>query len=508
MHTSNQTVDAMLAKPTSSAKQGDSSASAVSDYNKRDNSFDNVLEQQRNRHSRAQRQDGSAEHKNPPVRSGASENQQNSAVNEALGGGSEAAPSGNALPAEEETDTVLVEASGLSGALLSDPELEEVPPADEAESVLAEDPDEPEVAEHTDNQVDAGLIAAQKAGAEQQVANHEAGKPQRVAAAPAGIIAPQREARDAAIALPQAMAGQVNSGRGDNASLRETQAMAGQVNSGRGDNASLQETQAMAGQVNSGRGDNASLQETRAMAGQVNSGRGDNASLQETRAMAGQVNSGRGDNASLQETQAFKDALQQLRNGAAAPAAPAAAAAAVASTEAAGSVEHTTQNLVRVDQLLSSTQAAAAKPEVAMSTIQVPVSSPNWSQAVAQRVLWLASNGVQSAQLQLHPRELGPVDIRISVANDQTQVQFSSQYGVVRESLEASMQRLRELFDASGLQLVDVSVSDQGLSREQQSERGALATGGAQADAFEETAPLANIAAETITGAGLVDYYA
>ncbi len=471
MHTSNQTVDAMLAKPTSIAKQGDSSASAVSDYNKRDNSFDNVLEQQRNRHSRAQRQDGSAEHKNPPVRSGASENQQNSAVNEALGGGSEAAPSGNALPAEEETDTVLVEASGLSGALLSDPELEEVPPADEAESVLAEDPDEPEVAEHTDNQVDAGLIAAQKAGAEQQVANHEAGKPQRVAAAPAGIIAPQREARDAAIALPQAMAGQVNSGRGDNASLRETQAMAGQVNSGRGDNASLQEIQAM----------------------------------------AGQVNSGRGDNASLQETQAFKDALQQLRNGAAAPAAPAApaaAAAAVASTEAAGSVEHTTQNLVRVDQLLSSTQAAAAKPEVAMSTIQVPVSSPNWSQAVAQRVLWLASNGVQSAQLQLHPRELGPVDIRISVANDQTQVQFSSQYGVVRESLEASMQRLRELFDASGLQLVDVSVSDQGLSREQQSERGALATGGAQADAFEETAPLANIAAETITGAGLVDYYA
>ena len=143
-----------------------------------------------------------------------------------------------------------------------------------------------------------------------------------------------------------------------------------------------------------------------------------------------------------------------------------------------------------------------------MSTIQVPVNSPNWSQAVAQRVLWLASNGVQSAELQLHPRELGPVDIRISVANDQTQVQFSSQYGVVRESLEASMQRLRELFDASGLQLVDVNVSDQSLAEQHSSEDGELAAGKGQPDAFEDTAPLANIAAETITGAGLVDYYA
>ena len=424
MQTSNQTVDAMLAKPSSSATQGDGGASAVSNYNKSDNSFDNVLEQQRNRHSRTQRQDGPAEQKKPPVGSGASENQQKSAVNEASGGGSEAATGGNALPAEAATPA-LVEASELSGVLLSDPDLEAASSADEAESVLADNPGEPELAEQTENQVGGELVATQKARAEQQAASDAAVKPQRVVAAPAGIIAPQREARDAAITLPQAMADQASSGRGDNAAL--------------------------------------------------------------------------------QETQAFKDALQQLRNGAATPAAP---VAAVASTEAADSVEQATRNLVRVDQLLSSTQAVAAKPEVAMSTIQVPVSSPNWSQAVAQRVLWLASNGVQAAELQLHPRELGPVDIRISVANDQTQVQFSSQYGVVRESLEASMQRLRELFDASGLQLVDVNVSDQSLAEQHSSEDAELVAGKGQPDAFEETAPLVNAAAETITGAGLVDYYA
>jgi len=102
--------------------------------------------------------------------------------------------------------------------------------------------------------------------------------------------------------------------------------------------------------------------------------------------------------------------------------------------------------------------ATALKPQLA---VMVPFQQPQWGQAVAERVAWMSSQGLQEADIHLDPPELGPIQVKVSLSNDQTHVSFIVQHASVREALDQSAMRLREMFDSAGLNLADVDVSDQ-----------------------------------------------
>lgn len=95
---------------------------------------------------------------------------------------------------------------------------------------------------------------------------------------------------------------------------------------------------------------------------------------------------------------------------------------------------------------------------------QVPVNvrfgHPQWAGAIAERTAMIASQSIQFAELQLDPPELGPLQIKISISQDQASVSFSSANQAVREGVDQSLAKLKELFDEQGLDLVDVDVSD------------------------------------------------
>jgi flagellar hook-length control protein FliK len=110
--------------------------------------------------------------------------------------------------------------------------------------------------------------------------------------------------------------------------------------------------------------------------------------------------------------------------------------------------------------------AASATPTVVLNT---PFGQPDWDQALGERIQWLASQKVQGAQVKLNPANLGPMEVRIQVQNDQASIQFTSHHAVVREALEAALPRLRDMFEASGVQLVNVDVSSgQSFAQQQQ----------------------------------------
>src|SRR5690606_36500412 len=64
------------------------------------------------------------------------------------------------------------------------------------------------------------------------------------------------------------------------------------------------------------------------------------------------------------------------------------------------------------------------------------------------------------AELRLDPPELGPVQVRVSMHNDQVNVTFNRNQIAVREALDQGAQRLRDMFAEQGLNLGDVNVSD------------------------------------------------
>jgi hypothetical protein len=127
--------------------------------------------------------------------------------------------------------------------------------------------------------------------------------------------------------------------------------------------------------------------------------------------------------------------------------------------------------------------AAASAPGPAVADISntgriaIPLNlslgNPQWSEALAERAGWLAHQRIHTADMQLDPPELGPLQIKISVHQDQAVVSFVSANPQVRDLLDQNLVRLRELLQEQGLQLMDAGVSDQ--HRESGKNSGALA---------------------------------
>lgn len=109
----------------------------------------------------------------------------------------------------------------------------------------------------------------------------------------------------------------------------------------------------------------------------------------------------------------------------------------------------------------------SARSFVVQTSVPVTVGQPQWNQAVGEKVLWLASQNVSSAEIRLDPPDLGVMHVKISVNQDQASVSFTSHHPVVREALDQHMNRLRDMFTDQGINLINVDVSDKSFSRQQ-----------------------------------------
>ena len=173
------------------------------------------------------------------------------------------------------------------------------------------------------------------------------------------------------------------------------------------------------------------------------------------------------------------------------------------------------------NRLASLTQAATAKTANAVPANANPLHQPlpmnqnAWAEGLVNRVMYLSSQNLKSADIQLEPAELGRLDIRVNVAADQaTQVTFISGHAGVRDALDSQVHRLRELFAQQGLAQPDVNVADQSRGQQQQQgqAQGSNLSGVAArrseqggVEAVDSTRPLEQ---QVVVGDSAVDYYA
>lgn len=137
---------------------------------------------------------------------------------------------------------------------------------------------------------------------------------------------------------------------------------------------------------------------------------------------------------------------------------------------------------------------------------------------LGERLRWLTESGVQEARLQLHPRELGSVDIRIRIEGQGASVWFGADHPGARAALEATLPQLRERLASEGLQLSQASVGSQTQdpgARQQQAggdsgERRAPASGSRSGDGTSREIGSATTGAAAVIryARGLVDRYA
>ncbi|KAA8717511.1 flagellar hook-length control protein FliK [Morganella psychrotolerans] len=119
---------------------------------------------------------------------------------------------------------------------------------------------------------------------------------------------------------------------------------------------------------------------------------------------------------------------------------------------------------------VSATQAAAPTAQAMPLTGQL--GSELWQQQVSQNIAYFSRQGLQQAQLRLHPEELGSLNIHLKIEDNQAVMHFVSPHSHVRAAMESMMPVLRSALQESGINLAQSSVGQEYHGDQQNSGEG------------------------------------
>ncbi|MCT4702173.1 flagellar hook-length control protein FliK [Enterobacteriaceae bacterium H20N1] len=138
----------------------------------------------------------------------------------------------------------------------------------------------------------------------------------------------------------------------------------------------------------------------------------------------------------------------------------------------------------RDNAISNNTTPTLSMPTISSATVSTPVSthiatpvapqisaqlgSQEWQQAVSQHVTLFTRQGQQSAELRLHPEDLGQIQISLKLDDNQAQLQMTSPHSHVRAALEATLPALRTALAESGIQLGQSNISSESFAQQQQ----------------------------------------
>jgi len=160
---------------------------------------------------------------------------------------------------------------------------------------------------------------------------------------------------------------------------------------------------------------------------------------------------------------------------------------------------------------LSNSERVNSTPMSQQLKMNIPVSSPEWGTEFGKRIQMLMKNNIQHAEIRMDPPELGRIQVRINMSQDQANISFTALHANVREAIESNMTRLRDMLDESGLQLgeADVNSEFQQQTNQRSDEQGGFVVQEQVASGVDEndvTEIPAGVVQHTVDG--VIDYFA
>ena len=161
-------------------------------------------------------------------------------------------------------------------------------------------------------------------------------------------------------------------------------------------------------------------------------------------------------------------------------------------------------------QALHFTNPGQPVADAAQARLAPAVGSAAWGQALGDRIVWMAGNAQQTATLTLNPPNLGPLQVVLNLSNDQAVASFFAAQPEVRQAIEASFPRLREMMGEAGIQLEQATVSADSSPQQQDQAAGRPGQGNAPrfAAGDDATAAVSPVATPVRAGRGLIDTFA
>ena len=188
---------------------------------------------------------------------------------------------------------------------------------------------------------------------------------------------------------------------------------------------------------------------------------------------------------------------------------------ALASTEVLSGKESSIEGLPQTNTTLGT--EVATKPyqsaHDAALAVRTPLRTADWNQDFGQKIVWLANNDKQSAQITLNPEQMGPIEVSLNVDKGNVSASFTSANAEVREAIETALPRLREMFASAGIELGQTNVSAESFKQQQQpdNENSANRSQAVSGNGILATSGTGSTSAATYgtrQGNGLVDIFA
>ncbi len=143
------------------------------------------------------------------------------------------------------------------------------------------------------------------------------------------------------------------------------------------------------------------------------------------------------------------------------------AVAATTTRHAAESTPSPTGPTVTLAPIVSS--HTSVQPTLAAApVVSAQLGSNEWQQTISQHITLFTRQGQQSAELRLHPEDLGQVQISLKLDDNQAQLQMISGHSHVRAALEAALPVLRTQLAENGIELTQSSISSENFNGQQQ----------------------------------------
>lgn len=133
----------------------------------------------------------------------------------------------------------------------------------------------------------------------------------------------------------------------------------------------------------------------------------------------------------------------------------------------------------RVAPMLVPVSTPSEPSPIRLMHISAPLGSHDWNNQLGQQVVWMKSQQNQIAEIRINPPNLGPIELRLTLdqqqAGQNATLHFTSPHAEVREAIENSMPRLRELMAEAGITLGNATVGSESFPRQQAPEQGSPA---------------------------------
>lgn len=157
--------------------------------------------------------------------------------------------------------------------------------------------------------------------------------------------------------------------------------------------------------------------------------------------------------------------------------------------------------------------AARSLAETAALRGTAPAGTPvlgqeGFDEAISARIGWLADQKIGHAHIRISPDDMGTIDVRLQMDGDRIHATFASPHVDVRQALESSLPRLRELLGEQGFQLAHADVGQHAGEGGSDPRNGDPAAMGGHRDGEPTRVETTVTAAQLIRQRGLLDTYA